>query len=314
MAEAAYWRLYRCYAKVNLTLEVLGRRPDGYHELASLVQTISLADTLRVAPADDLSCTVGGLELAAEENLVLRAAGLLQAATGGSSGATLTLGKRVPAAAGLGGGSSDAAAALVALNRLWALRLSARRLADLAASLGSDVPYFLRGGLALMRGRGEQLDWLPPMPSRWLVVFVPPHALPDKTAALYGALQPPDFGDGSRTLALAERLRRGEPLRDQDLVNGFTRAARRAFPGLADLWNAAERIAGCPFHLSGAGPALFTLADSAEDARRVARQLGPLGVPARLARTVPRGHAAARMAYPVVGIGQLHPPCPVVQR
>lgn len=292
MAEAASPRVYRCYAKVNLTLEVLGRRADGYHELASLVQTVSLADTLRVAPAEAISCTVGGLSLLEEENLVLRAASLLQAHTGAPAGAALTLGKRVPAAAGLGGGSSDAAAALVALNRLWGTRLPMRRLADLAVRLGSDVPFFLRGGTALMRGRGEQLDWLPPMPPRWLVVLAPPHALPRKTAALFGALAPTDLGDGARTLALAERLQRRVPLRELDLVNGFARVARGAFPRLAEAWETAERLAGRPFHLSGAGPALFALADNAEDARQVARRVRTLGFPARVARTVRRGHAA----------------------
>ena len=200
--------LYRCYAKINLTLEIIGKRPDGFHDLASLVHTVSLADELRIAPADGLRTRVEGLDIDPSTNLVTRAAQLLAAASRTPPGAEISLVKRIPAAAGLGGGSSDAAATLVGLNALWGARLTTRALQVLAAELGSDVPFFVRGGAALMRGRGDRLEVLPPRTGQWLVLLVPPHAIADKTRRLYAALEPADFSDGDPTLRAADGFER----------------------------------------------------------------------------------------------------------
>ena len=157
--------VYRCYAKINLTLEVLRRREDGYHELASLVHTIGLADDLHIDSANELLTRAEGLDIEPETNFVSRAAQLLASAARVRAGAELTLKKRIPAAAGLGGGSSDAATTLVGLNTLWGTRVTLAELIELAAELGSDVPFFVRGGAALMRGRGEDLEILPQLRS-----------------------------------------------------------------------------------------------------------------------------------------------------
>ena len=149
-------------AKINLTLEVLGRRADGYHEVRTVLAAVDIADELELSEADGLALTVepeGAVPV--EDNLVLRAAALLRDAAPAGAGAAIVLHKRIPVAGGLGGGSSDAAAALLGLRRLWDLDLSDRTLAELAALLGADVPFFLRGGTALAAGRGEQLTVLP---------------------------------------------------------------------------------------------------------------------------------------------------------
>jgi 4-diphosphocytidyl-2-C-methyl-D-erythritol kinase len=280
---------YRCYAKVNLTLEILGRRADGFHDLASLVHTISLADDLRVEAADGLLTRVEGLDLDPATNLVARAAALLQTSLRERRGAELTLVKRIPAAAGLGGGSSDAAAALVALNALWGHRSNLGALAELAAELGSDVPFFLRGGAALMTGRGEQLEPLPPIVGQWLVLLVPAHDVPDKTRQLYGALASGDFSSGAATRQAAEQLRHGQALEPSACVNGFQRAAREVFPGFASAWADAEQRCGRTFHLSGAGPALFAFAQDRVDAQQ---QVKRLGTGAFSVRTVKRARAS----------------------
>src|SRR5437763_800215 len=129
----------------------------------------------------------------------------------------LTLGKRIPTAAGLGGGSSDAAATLVGLNTLWSTRLGMHALETLAAQLGSDVPFFVRGGAALMGGRGDELSVLPPVIGQWLVVAVPSQTLANKTPTLYAALAPNDFSSGEASNKLAERLSLG--IDDALLVN-----------------------------------------------------------------------------------------------
>jgi 4-diphosphocytidyl-2-C-methyl-D-erythritol kinase len=288
--------LYRCYAKINLTLEVLRRREGGYHELASLVHTISLADDLRIDSANELLTRVQGLDIDAESNLVTRAAHVLASTTHVGLGAQLTLNKRIPAAAGLGGGSSDAATTLVGLNTLWGTRVGVADLTRLAEELGSDVPFFVRGGAALMRGRGEQLETLPPLNGQWFIVVVPPHVLPDKTKRLYAALEPTDFSSGEVTALAAQRLRQHLSLVEDHLTNAFFRAACAIFPGLSVLRTEIEAICGRRFFLSGAGPALFALAADRADARRQQARLAQLGLAAHAARTVKHARASIRFA------------------
>jgi 4-diphosphocytidyl-2-C-methyl-D-erythritol kinase len=288
--------LYRCYAKVNLTLEILRKRDDGYHDLASLVHTIGLADDLRIAPADELVTRVEGLDIEPHANLVARAAELLASATRQRRGAELSLLKRIPAAAGLGGGSSDAATALVGLDAFWNTPLGLTELARLGADLGSDIPFFIRGGAAVMRGRGDELDVLPPLVGQWLVIVVPPHDLVDKTRRLYAAVQPSDFSSGEITEAAAALLRRHASIHDAHLANGFERAARAVFPGLSGVWAEAEHVCRRSFFLSGAGPALFALASDRTDARRQLPVLGRRGLVAHAVRTVKHARASVRFA------------------
>jgi 4-diphosphocytidyl-2-C-methyl-D-erythritol kinase len=294
-------RLYRCYAKVNLTLEVLGRRPDGYHELASLAHTISLADDLYVEETEEKGektvCRAQGVVAELETNLVTHAAELLREWTRARAGTDLTLVKRIPVASGLGGGSSDAATTLVALNRLWGTGLGYRELHALAAQLGSDVPFFLCGGAAVMRGLGTQLEPVRPLVGQWLCLAVLEHDLLDKTARMYAALEETDFSDGQATANLAAGLEAGRPLLpDANLQNAFSRVAKRCFAGLDWLWGAAEEACGRRFHLSGAGPALFALAADHNDARRLLPVLENLGVSAFAVRTVGHGRASAQVA------------------
>ncbi len=191
--------------KVNLALEVLGKRPDGYHELATVMQTIDLADRLVVEDADDLSMATTSPDVPADGgNLALRAAAALREAAKVDRGVRVRLVKRIPVAAGLGGGSSDAAAVLLALNRLWGLRWPIDRLADVAVTLGMDVPFFLRGGVALGTGRGEKLARLE-AGALALVLVNPGEAL--STAAVYGRVTPAMYSDGGRARAMVDALR-----------------------------------------------------------------------------------------------------------
>lgn len=262
---------YRAPAKLNLGLEIVGRRPDGYHELVTIFQTIGLYDELTIVPAP-----AGGLALAAdpalggERNLILRAARALAACGNQPRGTTLSLRKGIPVAAGLGGGSSDAATTLLALRERWGLDLSDVALAEIAASLGADVPFFLRGGTALATGIGEQLTALPPLSSCWFVTLTPLIDLPpDKTRRLYAALTPGDFGDGSRTRAQAARLRAGLALDPSLLVNSFAAPLERLCPALV-AWRERFLRAGAPFVLpSGSGPTLYTLIASREAGRAI---------------------------------------------
>jgi 4-diphosphocytidyl-2-C-methyl-D-erythritol kinase len=278
-------------AKINWTLEVLGRREDGYHEVRTVMQAIDLCDELEIEPAEGLRLEVEGPHEVSEDDLVLRAAALLD---GGGRGARIRLTKRIPVAAGLGGGSSDAAAALRGLNELWGLGHSSDRLAEIGAGLGSDVPFFLHGGTALVGGRGERVTPLPDAAGTWLVVLAPAIQIADKTKRMYEALRPEHFSDGSRTAALVERMRNGEGVREEDLFNAFERAAYEVFEGL-DAYREALLAAGAAgAHLAGAGPALFAPAREEAPARAMLSRLRAPGVEAFVVRTLTAAESLRR--------------------
>ena len=247
----------RAHAKINLTLEVLGRGDDGYHQIVSIIQTIDLHDTLTLEPAPDITLECDRPELDFEDNLVLRAAHLLQESANAEKGARIVLHKKVPVSAGLGGGSSDAAAALKGLNRLWGLGLSIDDLSPLAARLGSDVPFFLHGGTAMVQGRGERVRPLPPADLKWVVLLSPAIEVPDKTAALYAALSPATFTPGHLTRKLEARMRGGGDVPPQFLFNAFDAVARDAFPGLNEYWETFQELGAREVHVAGSGPSLY---------------------------------------------------------
>ena len=195
--------------------------------------TFTIALTL--SPADDLELSCTDDSLAGEENLALRALHLLRQETNHPGGAGIHLHKRIPAASGLGGASSDAAAALRGGLQLWDQDISDAKLNDLAARLGSDVPFFLRGGCAIGRGRGDRLEPLPVPADLWFIVVVPNVRIPAKTPTLYARLSNADFSDGSQIAAQAARLRSGLSLDVTLLENAFTRPLYEIAPELAAL-------------------------------------------------------------------------------
>jgi 4-diphosphocytidyl-2-C-methyl-D-erythritol kinase len=249
------------HAKINLGLEVTGKRGDGYHDLVSVMQLVDLHDTLIFSLAQDIRLLSDDPSMLAEGegNLVLRAAHLLRQTYGVSGGVSITLHKRIPTAAGLGGGSSDAATTLLGVSRLWGLDLPHEELARLGSTLGSDVPFFFAGPTALVEGRGEQVTPLVPSPQFRAVLVSQPYSLPGKTRQLYASLTPADMSDGSATRRLVEVLRRGGDVTAMPLYNSFERAAFQVFPGLDGV---RQRMfeAGAPnVHLSGSGPTLYAL-------------------------------------------------------
>ncbi|MDQ3704521.1 MAG: 4-(cytidine 5'-diphospho)-2-C-methyl-D-erythritol kinase [Chloroflexota bacterium] len=269
------------YAKINLGLEVTGKRPDGYHNIVSVMQLVDLHDTLTFSPADDIALFSDDPAMLAEgdNNLVLRAAHLLRQTSDTSDGAYITLDKGIPSAAGLGGGSSDAAATLLGLLRLWGLDVSLEELSRLGATLGSDVPFFFAGPTALVEGRGEQVIPLAPPPF-WAVLVAQPYNIPGKTRQLYASLTPEDLGDGSRTREVLSVLQRRGDISSVPLFNSFERAAFQVFPGL-DRVRGQMLQAGAPnVHLSGSGPTLYTLYphSAADEAQRLYEALAGTGL------------------------------------
>lgn len=253
----------KAYAKINLTLEVLSRRDDGYHEVATIMQTVDLHDTVRLAHADDIILTCDDPALESLDNLAYKAAQLLRKESGYTGGAHIAIDKAIPVSAGLGGGSSDAAATLNGLNELWQLGMTTAQLETLGAQIGSDVPFLLRGGTAIGLGRGERIRRLPPANVEWMVVLTPDvnHAgdTSSKTAALYGMLTPANYTRGFLTRKLEARIRGGGDVPAQFLFNAFDDVAFNAYPGLEECWNTFAELGARETHLSGSGPSIYAL-------------------------------------------------------
>lgn len=274
-----------CPAKINLTLEVLGRNPDGYHRICSVLQTISLADRLTLSASPEVRLDCDRPALSGPDNLVTRAALLLKDVTGYGGGAHLWLEKRIPEAAGLGGGSSDAAAALRGLNVLWDLGISEEDLSGLAARLGSDVPFFLSGGTALAEGRGEKLTTLPSPGELWLAVARPPIVLPQKTATLYRSLTEANFTRGEHTEVLVRVLRSGQTPPDDLFFNTFEAVAASVYPNIGRHIKRLVSAGGRSTHLAGSGPAIFAVFEDRKAAESVVQRLS--GLDAYVACTTP---------------------------
>ncbi len=266
------------HAKVNLFLHVLDRRPDGYHTLDSLVVFAAPADTLRAEPDETMSLAVDGPfgdALAGPDNLVLRAAQALARETGTARGARLTLTKALPVAAGIGGGSADAAAALRALDRLWRLGLGTNRLAALGAGLGSDIPVCVHGQPARMGGIGERIAAAPALPRFGLLLANPGVAL--ATAAVFaarsGGFDSPATLPGSwpDAATMARDLARCR--------NALEPAAIALCPPIATVLDALRALPGAHLaRLSGSGATCFALFDddaAAADAARALRAVQP---------------------------------------
>jgi len=255
----------RARAKVNLGLAVLGRRPDGYHELHTVFATLDLADLVRLAPTGKgIALKVTGAELPlGEENLAHRAARAYIEATGLTAGVAIEIEKRIPVAAGLGGGSADAAAVLRGMERLFG---AGADLFALARRLGADVPFLLRGGLAEARGVGERLDPLPPT-TLHLVLVNPGFPVP--TSEVYRALGPEDWGPELEVGAILEALAENQP---PPWRNDLEAPAFRLFPQLRALKEVLLDHGLSPL-LAGSGPTFLAPLPSRERAEATARAL-----------------------------------------
>jgi 4-diphosphocytidyl-2-C-methyl-D-erythritol kinase len=279
-------------AKLNLVLEVLGR-DDDYHRISSIVQSIDLCDILNFELDKEVCCNCDepGLK---QDNLVTRAAVLLKERTGCGLGARIELRKRIPWSAGLGGGSSDAAATLLALNELWGLGLPLSKLTRLAFELGSDVPFFIHKGTALVEGKGERVRPQPRLPLTSFVLLVPPlPKMPDKTRQMYSGLRVADYTGGKFVEAALLSLRRGERPDPDVMFNVFEKVAFGFFPGLERYRRILEDDGAPRAYLAGSGPCLFASFSRKEDAAELFSRLKKQRLECYLAYSFPRSDTSA---------------------
>jgi len=273
-------------AKINLVLEALGKHND-YHRISSIVQSIDLCDVLNFQPDKELcfECDEASLK---RDNLVTQAATLLKESKKCSLGARIELRKHIPWGVGLGGGSSDAAATLLALNELWGLALPFSELVHLAFQLGSDVPYFIYSGTALVEGKGEKVTALPSLPTTWFVLLVPPlPRISGKTKQMYGNLGAAHFTEGQFVQGALSSLRHGKAIDPGLMFNVFEKVAFDFFPGL-DKYRKTLKEAGAPgVYLAGSGPCIFTFFPRERKARELFSRLKKQGLECYMAFPFP---------------------------
>ena len=274
-------------AKINLTLEVLSRKQNGFHEIRSVIQTIDLCDTLKFSESQEviIRCDMEGW--LPERSLIQKAANLLRNDTGCQQGINIELTKRIPLVSGLGGDSSAAAATLRGLNAAWELGLPPMEMESYARRLGSDVTYFLYRGTALLQGQGELVAPLPPLPPMLAVLLVPP--LPrtyGKTGRLYASLESAHFTGGQATEELLSRLTSGQVTAESlPLFNVFDSIADRVYTGLTGYREKFIKAGANTIHLAGSGPALYTLLEDKDQAEAIFRHLKEAGLESHLAAT-----------------------------
>jgi 4-diphosphocytidyl-2-C-methyl-D-erythritol kinase len=283
--------LARAHAKINLSLRVGAARTDGYHPLRTVFQSLSLHDTLEVKVRRGpfaLTCSDPGVPVDGR-NLVTRAANELWAALGrpgGPRGVAMHLTKHIPVQAGLGGGSSDAAAALVALARAWRARITPGDLARIAGPIGADVPYFLVGGTALGLGRGDVLYPLEDLAPRDVVLALPGFGVPTADAYRWFDEDGPDpafpgAGAGASLLPAWPGL-------DLEVANDLEPPVARRHPEIASIRGVLAAGGALATAMTGSGSAVFGLFDSPAAARRSAREVAESGHMALVTRTVDR--------------------------
>lgn len=296
-------------AKVNLFLEILAKRPDGFHELETLIAAIGVCDTLICEPlaSDEIivdcrwaaGCQAVGSAIARrtasdlygplpvlQDNLVWKAARRLQERSPAKLGARVVVHKRIPAAAGLGGASADAAATLVGLNLVWQLGLSRDSLAEIAAELGSDVPFFLRGGVAVCRGRGELVEPTPRLPPLSVTVARPPEGLgtPQVYRRCQVSAEPRSSAPIVAAWARGDQRGIGEGMKNQ-----LQPPAAELSPWIGCLEQRTEGIGAIAKQMSGSGTSYFAIGRHARHARRMAGTLRAAGLGAVFSTRMPTG-------------------------
>lgn len=264
----------KAYAKINLALDIVGKRQDGFHEVAMILQTINLADTITLSEQDgDITVAANIPALACDNsNLAYRAAALIKQECGIKTGVDIRLTKNIPMAAGLAGGSADAAAVLAGLNVLWKLNLTTDALAELGARLGSDVPFCLRGGTMLATGRGEVLKRLPNLPECYIVLAKP--GVDVSTAWAYSNFRPEKVLERPDIKGMIGCLETGSLAGvAQRLCNVFESIVIAEHPVIESLKQTMLDSKMMASRMSGSGPTVFGITENLEQAEMAVRKL-----------------------------------------
>lgn len=259
----------KSYAKINLSFELLSKRDDGLHNVFSIMQTISLHDdiTVRISKGITLDSNIDSIPI--ENNLAYLAASKMKTFFKIKEGVHIDLIKRIPLSSGLGGASSNAATVIKSLNKLWGINSSDENLLGLAADLGSDVPFFLTGGTALVSGKGDLIEQLPNIKKLNLLLLVTENTIKNKTATMYSHVRPIDFTSGDITNKLKTGILNKNTSPSYDLFNVFDEIAKSHIPYVNDISNILLGLGINGFHVSGSGPTVFIIVTNIEKAKEL---------------------------------------------
>lgn len=255
-------------AKINLTLEIINKRHDDFHNIISLVTDISLKDEILFTNSKSVTFD-SNFELDQKSNSILNTISLIQNKFKLDNGVDVKLTKNIPLASGLGGGSSNAATTLIALNDMWQLNLNKSEMILIGSEIGSDVPYFLEKGLCVINNRGENLRKIKESPLMWFVLLFSEHKHKSKTKFMYESLTSNHFTNGGLTRKLEARIRNNSDLPNELMFNGFNDIADNIFNGLSEKRSIFNTLVGEEVVLCGAGPTLFYRAPNKETATAI---------------------------------------------
>ena len=253
----------KAYAKINLTLDILGKRKDGFHELESVMQQVDLADDIFMERLNNNKISIDCQGIPQKKNLVFKSAFFLKNNFNINAGVEIKITKNIPIAAGLGGGSADAAAVIKGLNKLWGLSLTTEELVDFAAKTGSDVPFSIIGGTALVKGRGEIVKKLDNFPALDLIIINPGFGV--KTKDAYEGLNPPEYGQQRKTAKLLKKLTRENIVKN--LHNDFEETVFKKYPEIEAIKNEIISNGALNAIMSGSGSSVFGVFENKEEAK-----------------------------------------------
>tara|TARA_B100001971_G_C18198326_1_gene542901 strand:- start:655 stop:1512 length:858 start_codon:yes stop_codon:yes gene_type:complete len=253
----------KSYAKINLVLEILGKLDNDFHEISSIIQTIDLYDTIIFKKSNDISlkCNIKALEN--ENNLIIKTIKLLKKKYNYPGGIAINLDKKIPIGSGLGGGSSNAATTILTLKELWELPISRKELLNIALELGSDVPYFTHGGTALVKGRGEKIEKLPPItPNLKILIFLPETYIHNKTKSMYKFISKTFFTKEEHIKKLVQQIKSKMPIDSTLCHNVFENILLSTNHKIPNQFKFIQSSIDKNVHLTGAGMAMFLISNN----------------------------------------------------
>ena len=278
----------KSFGKINITLEVIGRFPDGYHQIVSVMQAIELCDTLsfKLSFNQHINFICDMPVMQTDDNLVLKAARLLKEYSEHPYGADIHLEKIIPVSSGLGGGSSNAAVTLLSLNQLWDLNLNQDTLTMLAKKIGSDVAFFLNGPSCIAEQKGDTITQIKSVQPTNMVLVVPKIDLQEKTKNMYNLISTKDYTDGKLSFKTAKLIESGQLPTHYPMYNIFKKVAMESFPEISLAEKAMIESGASQVQLSGSGPSLFTFTKSTNESKRISEKLAALGYNPIISKTL----------------------------
>ena len=278
----------KSFGKINITLEVIGRFPDGYHQIVSVMQAIELCDTLsfKLSFNQHINFICDMPVIQTDDNLVLKAARLLKEYSEHPYGADIHLEKIIPVSSGLGGGSSNAAVTLLSLNQLWDLNLNQDTLTMLAKKIGSDVAFFLNGPSCIAEQKGDTITQIKSVQPTNMVLVVPKIDLQEKTKNMYNLISMKDYTDGKLSFKTAKLIESGQLPTHYPMYNIFKKVAMESFPEISLAEKAMIESGASQVQHSGSGPSLFTFTKSTNESKRISEKLAALGYNPIISKTL----------------------------